>query len=84
MIGRLRNLRGIRFATVFTHGYVIHAAGRRLREPGASIDAEWMRKFRASWPENAPAHREVRRARMVPRDRVDPIERVAGSGIMSY
>ncbi len=63
MISRLRDLRGVKVIAVFTHGYVMHAAGLRLREPDTSVDADLMRRFRHSWTEDAPAHCEVREFR---------------------
>jgi len=59
-LGRLFE-RDDRLVVVFTHGYVIHAAGLRLAEPEHPVDAEFMAKFRASWSNHAPAHGEVRR-----------------------
>lgn len=63
MISRLKDLKGGNLIAVFTHGYVMHAAGFLLREPGAPVDAELMQGFRQSWAEDAPAHCEVRRFR---------------------
>jgi len=63
MISRLKDLKGGSVIAVFTHGYVMHAAGLLLREPDAPFDAELMHGFRMSWAEDAPAHCEVRRFR---------------------
>lgn len=61
MISRLKDIKKGNVIAVFTHGYVMHAAGFLLRDPGAPAGAELMRGFRKSWAEDSPAHCEVRR-----------------------
>jgi len=59
----LRRLRGRAGETVaiFAHGYVIHAFETRLARPDETVDTSFMARFRETWPENAPAHCELRR-----------------------
>lgn len=60
MISRLNRRGGRDVVMVFTHGYVMHAAGLRLLEPSSKVDGALMRRFHATWLEGAPAHCEVR------------------------
>ncbi len=48
-------------AVVFTHGYVIHALEMRNDHPGETVDAQFMTRFRETWPKNATGHCELRR-----------------------
>jgi 2,3-bisphosphoglycerate-dependent phosphoglycerate mutase len=48
---------------VFTHGYFIHGVEMRLANPNRPVDEALMKSFHETWPENAPAHCEVRELR---------------------